>query len=134
MASKRFFFDFYQCHTISTDTNAGVNSPEAVFSKIFESYSEGRDKTVRKIGNKLVEMRFMERTDYGFRGVIGKHRTNNLPHVAVAGGEEREIKLEINENLLEKAYFHFYTQDSVLIIQRNRLCYGWLLLSKYLSN
>ncbi|HGW6812122.1 TPA: DUF6731 family protein [Escherichia coli] len=134
MTSKRFFFDFYQCHTISTDTNAGVNSPEAVFSKIFESYSEGRDKTVRKIGNKLVEMRFMERTDYGFRGVIGKHRTNNLPHVAVAGGEEREIKLEINENLLEKAYLHFYTQDSVLIIQRNRLCYGWLLLSKYLSN
>lgn len=54
--------------------------------------------------------------------------------MAVAGGQEREILLEANENLLEKAYFHFYIQDSVLIIQRNRFCYSWLLLSKYLSN
>ncbi|MCE0292441.1 hypothetical protein LVU62_06430 [Klebsiella variicola subsp. variicola] len=134
MASKRFFFDFYQCNTISTDANAAIQSPEDVFNSLFVEYSENPTRTVRKVGSKLIEIRFLERTRYGYRGVIGKHRANDLPHVAVAGGQEREILLEENENLLEKAYFHFYSQDSVLIIQRNRFCYSWLLLSKYLSS
>jgi hypothetical protein len=134
MARKRFSFDFYQCNTISTDANAVVNSPVGVFSQLFEKYCDSTERTVRQVDNKLVEVRFMERTDYGFRGVIGKHRAIDLPHVAIAGGQEREIILEENENLLEKAYFHFYSQDSVLLIQRNRFCYGWQLLSKYLSN
>jgi len=134
MSNKRFFFDFYQCNTASSDANATLNSPVAVFSNLFENYSQAPERTVRQIGNRLVELRFMERTHYGYKGIIGKHRANDLPHVAVAGGEEREIVLGENENLLEKAYFHFYNQDSILVIQRNRLCYGWLLLSKYLSD
>lgn len=134
MSSKRIFFDFYQCSTISADANAVIQSPDDVFNNLFDEYSQSPQRTVRNVGSKLVEIRFMERTAYGYRGVIGKHRANDLPHVAIAGGQEREILLAANENLLEKAYFHFYTQDSVLIIQRNRFCYSWLLLSKYLSS
>lgn len=44
MTSKRFFFDFYQCHTISTDTNAGVNSPEAVFQKFLSHTAKAETK------------------------------------------------------------------------------------------
>lgn len=102
MPSKRFFFDFYQCNTISTDAHAAIQSPEDVFNNLFDVYSEAPQQTVRKVGSKLVEIRFMERTAYGYRGVIGKHRSNDLPHVAVAGGQEREILLEANENLLGK--------------------------------
>jgi hypothetical protein len=66
--------------------------------------------------------------------VIGKHRKNDLPHAAVIGGDERPITIAENENLLEKAYFTFYNDYSLLIIQRNHLCIGFKSLSKYFSD
>lgn len=133
MATKRFFFDFYQCNTISTNASNTI-STEMVFNNLLTGFEEDPARTVKPVGTKLVELRHIERTDFGFRGIIGKHRANDLPHAAVAGGVERELTLGDNENLLEKAYFHYYLENSVLVIQKNRFCYNWLLLSKYLSN
>ncbi|MDN3632522.1 hypothetical protein QWZ07_23675 [Vibrio lentus] len=80
-----------------------------------------------------MELRDIRETAYGFRGVIGRHRKNNLPHAAIAGGEERELPLEENENLLEKTHFVYYSDYSLLILQRNRLCVNWQNLGGYLS-
>ncbi|MBF7997759.1 DUF6731 family protein [Rahnella laticis] len=134
MPTKRFYFDFYQCNTISTNTANEYHSPDDVMAKLLQDFEDAHQLTVKQVGSKIVEMRDIQRTSFGFKGILGKHRQNDLPHAAVAGGQERELTLNANENLLEKAYFHYYSVNSVLIIQKNRYCYNWLLLSKYLSD
>lgn len=133
MATKRFFFDFYQCTTISSNDQQAVSASD-VFNQLLVRFQAGPGNTVKRIGLKLTELRHIEQTPYGFKGILGKHRVNDLPHAAIAGGIEREITLQDNENLLEKAYFNFYTQNNVLIIQRNRYCYNWLHVGKYLTD
>lgn len=133
MATKRFNFDFYQCTTISGNEHRPL-TPEDVFSQFLRQYQNRPQDTVKRVGNKITEMRLIEETPEGFRGIIGKHRENDLPHAAIAGGGEREITLHANENLLEKAYFKFYIANNILVIQRNRYCYNWLHLGKYLSS
>lgn len=134
MSTKIFYFDFYQCNTIGTGSEQPGLSTDSVLLNLLHAFQENPANTVKPVGSKLVELRHIEQTDFGFRGVIGKHRESNLPHAAIAGGEERELVLGQDENLLEKAYFHYYSTNSVLIIQKNRFCYNWLLLSKYLSD
>lgn len=132
MSNKRFYFDFYQCVTIDTaNQNANTND---VFNILLAKFESNPEETVKRIGTKIFEIRQIERTDYGFKGILGKHRISDLPHAAFAGGREREIPLEENENLLEKSYFNFYTENSLLIIQRNRFCFNWLNLGKFLSS
>lgn len=133
MATKRFYFDFYQCVTATAQDGALPLDISGVFRRMFEQYQDDPANTVKNVGRTLFELRLLEETDYGFRGIIGKHRANNLPHAAIAGGEERELELEENENLLEKAYFNFYHENSLLIIQRNRYCFNYKTLSAYLS-
>ncbi|PSW21432.1 hypothetical protein C9I98_05730 [Photobacterium sanctipauli] len=133
MATKQFHFDFYQCVTNTAQDNALPMDINGVLRRLYEQYQEDPATTVKSIGRALFELRSLEETPYGFKGIIGKHRKNNLPHAAVAGGDERELELEDNENLLEKAHFTFYTENSLLIIQRNRYCVNYKNLAAYLS-
>ena len=89
---------------------------------------------MKSIGSSSYEIRSLNRTDYGFKGIIGKHRQNDLPHAAIIGGEEREIPLAPNENLLEKVHFSFYEDYSLIIIQRNRFCINSSNFGVYLSD
>lgn len=133
MATKTFFFDFYACETQTSLANALPLDTTGAFRQLFDLFQQGRENTVKTVKNQLVELRDIRETDYGYRGVIGRHRKNNLPHAAIAGGEERELPLEENENLLEKTHFVYYQDYSLLIIQRNRLCVNWQTLGAYLS-
>ncbi|MGF1836450.1 hypothetical protein [Photobacterium sanguinicancri] len=133
MPSKKFFFDFYACETKTSLENAIPLTPNDVFRKLHEDYVENPLNTVKSIGRHLVEIRDIKPTNYGYRGIFGKHRKSNLPHAAVAGGVERELPLKPQENLLEKSHFVFYEEYSLLIIQRNRFCANWETLGRYLS-
>lgn len=133
MATKNFFFDFYECETNSSLANAIPLNTTDVFRQLFDLYQTGRTATVKNIKNQLVELRDIQATNYGYKGVLGKHRKNNLPHAAIAGGAERELPLAENENLLEKTYFVYYSEYSLLIIQRNRFCVNWQVIGAYLS-
>ncbi|HFD7168707.1 TPA: DUF6731 family protein [Yersinia enterocolitica] len=132
MARKNYNFDFYNCVTASSNSNAQVKSTFDILNSLFVKFQQG-ENTVKVIGSNSYELRGIEETDYGFKGIIGKHRVSDLPHVAVIGGEEREISLEPNENLLEKAFFTFHADYSIIIIQRNHFCISHSNMAKYLS-
>lgn len=133
MPLKNFYFDFFECVTRNSNANAAVRTTSDIFRSLFDQRSEGLT-TVKEIARRNYEIRTIEATDFGYRGVIGKYRGNDLPHAAVIGGEEREIELAPNENLLEKAYFHFYEDYQLLILQRNHFCVSSNNFAKYLSN
>ncbi|ENM0968477.1 hypothetical protein AB6R08_003701 [Vibrio parahaemolyticus] len=133
MTTKNFYFDFYSCETQTSQVNGLPLDTTGVFRQLHELFEQGREGTVKTINNQLIELRDIRVTEYGFKGVIGKHRRNNLPHAAVAGGAERVLPLRENENLLEKAHFTYYSDYSLIIVQRNRLCINWQSLGMYLS-
>ncbi|MDC5717857.1 DUF6731 family protein [Vibrio europaeus] len=133
MATKQFIFDFYSCDTNVSQANVTQQNSHQVFQNLLDTFQASPEGTVKDVGRHLLEIRDIRATTYGFKGIFGKHRRNNLPHAAVAGGTERELPLAPNENLLEKAHFTFYTQNSLLVIQRNRFCANADVLGHFLS-
>lgn len=132
MANRTYYFDFYECVTRNSNANAELRSTSDMLRIAFERKSSGHS-TVKEIAGRNYEFRTLEQTDFGYRGIIGKHRENDLPHAAIIDGDEREIELAPNENLLEKAHFHFYEDYQVLILQRNHFCVSSNNLGKHLS-
>ncbi len=132
MPSKNYNFDFYECSTFNSGANAIPRTSFEILNGMLSRYEQG-DSCVKQIGSNSYELRHLEATNYGFKGIIGKHRQNDLPHAAVIGGVEREIALAANENLLEKAYFSYHSDYSVLIMQRNHLCISANNMGKYLT-
>lgn len=133
MPTKKYRFDFYLCDTRSANANSPAITTEIVLRQFHSDYDNPEKNTIKKIGRINYEIRHIEETDFGFRGVIGKYRANDLPHAAELGGAERELELNPNEGLLEKSHFHFYADYSLLILQRNHFCIGWNAFRKYLS-
>lgn len=133
MANKNYNFDFYQCITANSDVNAEQRITGQLLDETFTRFEQG-NSCVKEIASYTYELRLFERTEFGYRGVIGKHRTSDLPNAAIVGGEERELQLAPNENLLEKSFFHFYRDYSLLIVQRNHMCIGFNNLAKYFSS
>lgn len=132
MTVKKYNFDFYECVTRNSNANAELKSTSDMIKAIFDR-KNGGNSTVKEIGRRNYELRLVEETEFGYKGIVGKHRENDLPHAAVIDGDEREIELEPNENLLEKAHFYFYQDYQVLILQRNHFCVSSNNLGKYLS-
>lgn len=130
--AKFYNFDFYQTATLNSDHNAVVQSTGDIFQQ-FKAKLDANEYVTKDIGSYIYELRLLEETDFGYRGVIGKHRTSDLPHAATVGGEERELELEQNENLLEKTFFHYYHENSLLIVQRNHLCIHFSNFARFLS-
>ena len=130
---KKLFFDFFQCETLSGQANLPVISPDEIFNRFKEKYDDNEKNTVRTIRGKTFELRKIEEADYGYRGIIGKYRKAVLPHAAVPGGAERELDLDEDEHLIEKAYFKYFSDFSLLILQRNKFALNSALLSQYLS-
>lgn len=132
MPSKNYNFDFYECKTFNSSANAVPRTSFEILNGMLTRFGQG-DSSVKQIGSNSYELRYIESTAFGFKGIIGKHRQNDLPHAAVIGGDEREISLAANENLLEKAYFTYHSDYSVLIMQRNHLCISSNNMGKYLT-
>jgi len=105
---RKVYFDFYQCETISGNNGLPRISTYNIFDRFKQKYDSPIENTVRTINTRPFELRYIERTDYGYRGIIGKYRQAELPHAAVPGGGERELELNENEHLVEKAFFKFY--------------------------
>jgi len=118
MKTKSYNFDFYGCNTRNADIGAQIHSPSDMLRSVYNLH-DNLVSTVKEISGSNYEIRDMCETDYGFRGIIGKHRATDLPHVAIPGGEEREIPIAPNENLLEKTHFAFHEDFQLLIVQRN---------------
>lgn len=133
MAGKLYKFEFYQCVTLNSNSVAPVRTPSEVFQGLLTAHASGVG-TEKQIGGTSFEIRLIEATSYGFKGVIGRHRSSELPHAAQVGGAEREIALLPNENLLEKAHFAFYHDYQVLILQNNFLCINDKNFSSFLSS
>jgi hypothetical protein len=131
--SKTFYFDFYQCETISSQENRSLLSASDIFQILKDKFDSRREEIVRTINGILLDLRDIEEMDYGYRGIAAKHRQSDLPHAAIPGGHERELSLEDNEHLIEKIYFNYYHDYKLLIIQRNSYALGFQLFSQYLS-
>jgi hypothetical protein len=133
MSSKTYYFDFYNCTTINSNPNAIQQTPFDIFESL-TTKTQAANSTLKTVNGVEYEIRYIERTDFGFKGIIGKFRHSDLPHAAQIGGAEREIELEPNESLLEKAHFHYYADYSLLILQRNHFCISFSAFSKYLND
>jgi len=53
------------------------------------------------------------------QGVFAKFRSDQIPHIGEAGGNEREIEIAENEGLLEKNHFLYRPLDSLLVFEQN---------------
>lgn len=53
------------------------------------------------------------------QGVFAKFRSDQIPHIGEAGGNEREIEIAENEGLLEKNHFIYRPLDSLLVFEQN---------------
>ena len=133
MTIKKYKFNFYGCTTFNSNINEAKRSVFEIINAMLLKFNCG-DSSVKTIGSYNYELRFIELTNYGFKGIIGKHRNIDLPHVAIIGGNEREIDLEDNENLLEKTHFSYHSDFSIIILQHNYLCINYHNLSKYLTD
>ena len=133
MASRHFYFDFYRCNTTSAQTNDRVITAYDIFQNLHVKNSHG-ENTAKQVGSQLLELRDIIETDYGYKGMIGKHRSNFLPMIASIGGDERSIILAENENILEKCFFCYFRTLNIIIFQRNRYYLNWNTLSTFLSD
>lgn len=131
---KRIDFDFFQCETISSKGNLPKISTNEVFHGFKSKFDSQSGTTVQECNGKTLELRKLEETDYGFRGAIGSFKESMLPHVGIPGGNERELDLHENEHLIEKAYFKFFSDYSLLIFQRNRMALNSDTFGLYLSS
>lgn len=68
------------------------------------------------------------------RGVFAKYRPDALPHVGKPGGDEREIQLHRDEEIIEKNHFLFYARRQVLVFQTHREGCSTRQLGQYLTN
>jgi len=130
---KRFYFDFFQCETLSGRANLPQVSPDEIFHRLKRRYQNEGENTVRTFKGITLELRHIQETDYGFRGIIGKYRKAILPHAAIPGGAERELDLEEDEHLIEKAYFKYFSDYALIILQRNKFALNSSVFSQYLS-
>lgn len=130
---KEIYFDFYGCEIHTSSSTAKKLDADAVLNSILRIRKDPTKNTVRSVAGQSYEIRFLEKTSYGYKGIIGKYKYADLPVAAVPGGEEREIELEKNEHLLEKCYFCYFSDYSLLIIQRNRFAISPEHFASYLS-
>lgn len=131
--SKKIIFDFYHCETLTGQSNLPPISMGDVFRKLKHMFDDPEQNTVRSLKGKTLELRQLDEKPYGYRGIVGKYRKTALPHAAVPGGEERELDLDEDEHLIEKSFFKYFSDYSLLIMQRNRFAVNPNIFSIYLS-
>jgi len=132
---KKIYFDFYQCEVISSQNLAIQNiDMNIVFQNLLDTFLNKSSKTDKRISGQLFDLSKIEKLEYGFRGIICKYRIANLPHVATIRGEERELDLKENEHLIEKTFFKYFSDCSLLVMQRNKNSISYNKLSTYLTS
>lgn len=65
------------------------------------------------------ELRDMTVQSGCIQGVFAKFRSDQIPHIGEAGGNEREIEIAENEGLLEKNHFIYRPLDRLLVFEQN---------------
>jgi hypothetical protein len=130
---KKIYFDFYQCEVIASQQLPTPISIDIIFQDFKEALENSNPSTAKKIFGHTFNLNKIEKTTYGYKGVICKYRTENLPHAATLRGEERELVLREDEHLIEKTFFKFFHDCSLLIMQRNWNSIKYNQFSSYLS-
>ncbi len=87
-------------------------------------------------GNVKYEIRDLRQFGNGssFAGVFAKLRADDIPHIGVPGGAEREIELQRDEGLIEKNHFLYYREHELLVYQTNRNGSSVTQLGQYCSD
>ncbi|SIQ30521.1 DUF6731 family protein [Marinobacterium stanieri] len=130
---KRVWCDFFQCQIINSRADLPARTMEQVFEQLLTQHRSPDQNTVRELGGKAYELRDIETTSTGYRGVIAKYKKADLPHAAIPGGEERELDLAEDEQLLDKTFFSYYSDYALIILQRNRFAINPMRFGRYLS-
>lgn len=129
MPVRTYTYDFYQAFYASSSPDAAARTLGDRLVEIKE-IKDGGNFYYKDMGSFTYEIRELFETDYGFKGVVGKHRHIDLPPAAYVGGDEREIELREGENILEKTQFLFYSDMNLLVLRRNIMCIGHAKLAK----
>lgn len=79
------------------------------------------------------EIRQLTGNGHPLRGEFAKLRQRDIPHAGSPGGSERDLDLEENEGLVEKNFFHYWTDRDLLVYQKQGNGSGASRLAQYLS-
>lgn len=123
MPTRKYTFDFYGTSYASSNAEAPARTLGDRLHDIHE-LKNARQPYYKEIGSLTYEVRELVPTEYGFKGVVGKHRHIDLPPAAFVGGDERELELDEGENILEKSHFQYHADMGVIVVQRNVMCIG----------
>ena len=130
---KKIYFDFFQCEVIASQQLPTVINMNVIFQDLKSALEDSNISTDKKIFGHTININKIERTQYGYRGIICKYRTENLPHAGTLNGDERELILSEGEHLIEKTFFKYFHDCSLLIMQRNWNAINYNQFSGYLS-
>lgn len=120
MPKKKIRTYFFTSDIRATDPDA---EQEPTISEILGAHVEkGRTPPKLLTSGHGFEIRDLTKSKGGrpvISGVLAKLRDEDLPHVGVPGGGERELDMERNEKLLEKNYFRYQPDRDLLVYQQN---------------
>ena len=112
---KRYVFDFYSIASVQQDLFA--MSTEAAFEKIING---DHPKSYASYGciREVFGLNYRSNTN-SYAGQIRKIRKADLPEIGALGKDGKKIELEMDEGVIEKNFFVYYKENSLLVIHRN---------------
>ncbi|VVO23792.1 hypothetical protein PS834_04440 [Pseudomonas fluorescens] len=112
---KRYIFDFYSIASVQQDLFAMTT--EAAFEKIING---DHPKSYASYGciREVFGLNYRSNTN-SYAGQIRKIRKADLPEIGALGKDGKKIELEMDEGVIEKNFFVYYKENSLLVIHRN---------------
>lgn len=117
MAKQRQFkVDFFVC-TDNGDRNTTLI--DDLFEGAENHYLEAR--SITGDADERHQVRSIQAVGKGkiFKGVFGRWRNNTMPVQGNEAGEEDDVVLKAGYGLVEKNFFIYYTENNLLLYQRN---------------
>ena len=112
---KRYIFDFYAITSNQLDLFS--MSVESAFERIIAGELSPSYTSYGCI-REIFGLQYRHDTN-SYAGQIRKIRKADLPEVGALGQDSKKIELELDEGVIDKNFFVYYKENSLLIIHRN---------------
>ena len=112
---RSYTFDFY-CLSCDAEDLFSLTVTHAL--KLIEEKKVSASYTYYGCIREIFDLKYREDSQ-SFSGQIRKIRKADLPEVGVPGMDSRNIKLEEDEGVVERNYFVYYSENSLLVLHRN---------------
>ena len=112
---KSYIFDFYSLSSNKLDLFS--MSAEEAFKGIISGELQPSYTNYGSI-REIFGLKFRPDTN-SYAGQVRKIRQANLPEVGALGRDAKKLELEMGEGVIEKNFFVYYKENSLLVMHRN---------------